>query len=354
MLLIHQELAALSGTNPAGYISLRPFAKLTLERLNKTVSLLMGKEIPAGTGVLSTALSAVNWTAPATAEFSAPTSPIFPGLEVDILIPQSFEVILDIFLSGSPGSIISRVVVEISDARAHNRASNNILILEGSDFKSAKRVERDPGADAILAASKIDPLEAARVEGHLAYGVVSQAITLSLSKRSELSLASIFPVVDFGSAIKLVVLLDGRALGIIPTGTVTLRKNDHCDCKDGPDLDHSNTTILDKSLANPGVNDEFASVVIGGPIAENKNPLTDFGARTPNSDGISGLYIPLDFARTLTVDVMPSVKIKASDNGTIGYQAEANVGFKNFKVSFDVIGGGILLDIELDISITAY
>lgn len=182
MLPIHQELAALSGTNPAGYISLRPFAKLTLDRLNTTVALLMGKEIPAGTGVLSASLSAVNWTAPASAEFSVPTSPVFPGLEIDILIPQPFEVILDVFLAGSPGSLISQVIVSISDARAHIRASDNILILEGADFKSAKRIERDPGADAILAASGIDPLEAARVEGHLAYGVVSQAIALSLSK----------------------------------------------------------------------------------------------------------------------------------------------------------------------------
>lgn len=159
---------------------------------------------------------------------------------------------------------------------------------------------------------------------------------------------------NFGRTIKLVVLQNGTALGIIPTETVTLENLEHCDCKDGPDLDHSETTIVNTSPANPGVNDEIAAVTIGGPIAENKDPFKDFGPRDPNAEGVSGLYIPLDFARSLTVDVMPSVKIKASDNGTIGYQAEANVGFKNFNVSFDLIGGGILLDIELDISISAY
>jgi hypothetical protein len=164
----------------------------------------------------------------------------------------------------------------------------------------------------------------------------------------------VFPVVDFGTTIKLAILQGGRALGIIPTETVTISKLSHCDCAEGPELGHTQTTIVNTAPANPVPNDKLAQVTIGGPVAENKDPLTDFGPRFPNRDGVAGLYIPLDFARSLTVEAMPAVKIKASDNGTIGYQAEANVGFKGFHVSFDVAGGGILLDIDLDISVSAY
>lgn len=354
MISIHEELAALSGNKPAGYLSLRPLAELTLKRLDKTVCLLRNKEIKAGDKVLSASLSALDWDAPTHVEFSTPNDPVFLNQEVDILIKQPFVVTVNIFVAGEPESIISKISVNISDARAHIRAENNVLILEGADFESSIRIERTPNSEALLTASNIDPLEASRVEGHLAYGVISETVALSLAKRTEIQLSEIFPVVDFGTTIELIILQDGRALGIIPKETVSISTQYHCDCSSGPDLDFSRTNTDVTSKDDVDINDEIAVISIGGPVAEDKDPMQDFGRRSRGWDGQSGLYIPLEFASSLVGSAMPAVKIKASDNGTIGYQAEANVGFHNFRVDFDLNGGGILLDIELDISISAY
>jgi hypothetical protein len=66
----------------------------------------------------------------------------------------------------------------------------------------------------------------------------------------------------------------------------------------------------------------------GGPSPENKDPLKDFGRRSADTEGIAGLYIPQGFASELTIDVMPAAKIVASDDGTIGFQAEGPWGSK--------------------------
>jgi hypothetical protein len=76
--------------------------------------------------------------------------------------------------------------------------------------------------------------------------------------------------------------------------------------------------------------------------------------RPADRDGIAGLYIPEPFANALTVGLMPRFKLTASDDGIIGFEAEVDVGFKGFRISFDVNGGGIVLDIDLHISGSGY
>lgn len=67
-----------------------------------------------------------------------------------------------------------------------------------------------------------------------------------------------------------------------------------------------------------------------------------------------GVYLPRLFAEDMVPKVMPSIKITASDDSTIGYRAEANVGFSNFRLTLDIQGGGLLLDVDLDVSVSAY
>lgn len=386
MISIHEELEMLAGNNPAGYISLKPFAKLTLNRLNETVRLLKETRIPSGTGVLSAALSSMSWSKQAVAKFSGD---IGSPLEIDVLIPEEFFVTVDIFISdfekpeesGDPkkgpvnqASIISKLIVRVSDTRVRLKARNNVLILEGATFDSSKRIERDQNADSRLMAAGIDLLEAARVEGHLVYGVISQAIALSLAQRTEIPLSEIFPAVDFGTTIKLISIDGGNALGIITDKAILIPDQSSRNCNNGPDLQHSESelnTILPENPQRLQEYDQVAVGSIGGPLADNKDPNRDFGARYQDRDergeGLCGLYIPLEFAGALvtgamyavgvmpSIAVMPAVKINISDkNNTIGYEAEANIGFNNFRVNFDISSGGILLDIDLDISIYAY
>lgn len=351
---IHDELELLSGALPAGYIRVFPLARVVLDRLLQNISLLKGKPIPAGNLQLEAALRDVNWAGPAGAVFARPGAVAFPDKEVDILVNSSFDVIIDIFPAGEPTQVVSTVTMQISDARCHMRAAENLLILEGSNFDAKRNIQRTPDAADILQNAGIDPNEAAYIEGHIGYGVVSQAVAGILGQRREIRFADLFPVIDFGKNIKLAIIDNGGALGIIPTDAVSFHKTAACHCSDGPDFEVEHTTITNTAPANPGVNDEIGEISLGGPVADNKDPRTDFGPRPSNRDGMAGLYIPTDFAREMTVEVMPAVKITASDNGTIGYRAEATVGFSNFRIGFDLSGGGILLDIDLDVSVSAY
>ena len=373
---IHDDLAKLSGPNPAGYIETQSFAYVTLDRLKSNAILLKNKVLVAGSGKLSAVLKDDHWSSKPeislmnrrqmNSQGTIPRNPLFQDREVDVGITATLDLTVEIFIPPKPGeaetagykpAVISTVTISISNARSHLRAENNILIFEGADFDIQRKIQRLPGADDLLQAAGIDLLEAAYVEGHIGYGVVSQAVASALGQRSEISLATIFPSINFGKDINLHILVNGNALGIIPTEKVTLAAGAHCVCNEGPDFEIKQATIV--QISSPPktpeelVNSNIGNVSLGGPLPENKDPRRDFGSRYEGT-GMAGLYIPQDFAQALTVDVMPSIKITASDNGTIGYRTEASVGFKNFRVSFDVSGGGILLDIDLDISVSAY
>lgn len=349
---IHDELAATAGHLPAGYIETKAFALVTQARLIDAVKLLAGKVLPAGSGALSARLdpSSIAAAQGLTLELVPPLTPT--QNELDIVLTPSFSVSVQIFISSDHGQVISELLIAFHDIRIHLRAQSNSLILEGVDFQAHRSITRSVDADKYLASAGIDPLEAARIEGHLAYGVVSQAASLSLAKRTEWPLSSLFPAVDFGASVRLIRLANGAALGIVPTDNVTLVASARCICTDDGGLQHSATSIVSTN-PNPQVNDEFGKVMLGGPLPDGKDPLTDFGSRYVGS-GAAGIYIPRAFASSMTMTAMPAIKFIASDNGWIGFRAEATVGFKNFRLDFDIAKGGITVDIDLDISVGAY
>lgn len=328
MTAIHQELKALSADNPAGYISKDFFSHFTLNKLIDTGNRMKGIEIVAGNGQLSTSLRDIKWKSPnPSTSLVSPRTSAFPDLEVDLLISPSFDVVFNIFITNKPADKISEVTLTFDNVRAKIRAENNTIIFEGSDFDVQRNITRLAGADNLLTANGIDPLEASHVEGHLGYGVVSQAVSASISKRHEISLAEIFPYLNFGKSIRLVILQNGGFLGIIPTETVTLSSTACCHCSEGNELSLSDTdlTKIDRQPTDVIPNAEFGKVIIGGPVAENKNPLTDFGHR-PKGEGEIGTYIPLSFSEKMIGDPMPSITFPAQDDsGAIGYNGRATV-----------------------------
>lgn len=348
---IHDELSVASGSLPSAYIETRAFARLTKDRLVDAIKLLAGRDLPAGSGNLSARLDPNAITSVRALGLSIKPLPI-PN-ELDIILSPSFSVSVYIFVSSDPSKIVSELLITFLDIRVHLRAYSNTLLLEGVDFKIQRDITRTSDSEQYLADAGIDLLEAARVEGHLVYGVVGQAASLSLAKRTEWPLSVLFPAVNFGESINLISLANGAALGIIPTGNVTLVEASRCACSDSGDLSHTTTTIVNTAPADPKPNDLFGKVTVGGPLPDGKNPLLDFGPRSVGG-GAAGIYIPRKFASELTTNTMPAIKIVASDNGWIGFRAEASVGFKNFKLGFDIANGGITVDIELDISVSAY
>lgn len=342
------------------------FGHFTLDKLIDTGNRMKGIEIVAGNGQLSTSLRDIVWDSPnPSTSLVPPRDPKFPDLEIDLLISSSFDVVFDIFITrtedekkqNKPIIKISEAILTFDDVRTKMRAKDNTIIFEGSEFKVERKINRLVDADNLLIANGIDLIEASRVEGHLGYGVISQAVSASISQRHEISLTMVFPFINFGKSIKLAILQNGRFLGIIPTDTVTLNSTACCRCSNGTELSLSDTDLstIDRKPTDVKPNDELGKVIIGGPIAENKNPLTDFGVRPPLRDGEIGTYIPLAFSEKMIVEPMPSITFTAQDDsGVIGYNADATVAFKNQKVTFDLTGGGILLDIDLKINVSAY
>lgn len=350
---VHDELEALAGRQPAGYIGIEFFARPALDRLEKTIQILKGQSIPAGTGQLHVVLRDVLLPSAPKGEFAPLPNPLHGFSKLDLLISPDFEIVLGITIPGNPAQQLSELRVAIKDLRMHIHGQDNAIVLEGVDFQATRTITRVPNADDLLAGAGIDPLEAARVEGHLSYGVASQAITKTLGQRVDVPLAPLFPAVDFGRNIKIEALAGGQALGIIPTDLVTIEASATCGCAPGPDLGMDPSKVEKLEPANPGTGSEIGKVAVGGPIPDNKDPLLDFGPRSQGEGTIAGLYLPSAFAEDLVVDVMPAIKVRVRDDGVIGFEAQASVGFKNIRLSLDSAGGGLLVDVDLDISATA-
>lgn len=350
---LHKEMAITAGNLPAGYIDLDVFTPLVIGRLIGTVEMLKGKDIPVGNFQLGTRLRDIKDKELLEAHFVTRPNLELGRDDIYIEVSPAFTVTMEIFPIATPAMVISLVTLEITKAATKLSAANNTLILEGVDVEGRRSVDRQPGADTIIRDANIDPLEAARVEGHLSYGVVSQALSLALSEQVNINLVSLFPSVNFGTAIDLGVLQRGKSLGVFST-TATIRKETGtCDCKMGDGHQIGRSTV---DSADPDAGPlKSGSVKIGGPIPKKIDPLRDLGRRRANSDGLVGLYIPQPLAEQMLTktNAMPSVLIERQSSSTIGYKATGAVGFKNAKVSFDQAGGGLLVDFDMEINISA-
>jgi hypothetical protein len=128
---LHNELASISGTQPAGYIMIDAFSKITLDRLIDSIALLKGKNIPAGDLSLSASLTDVKWQNPNPAtKFLKPPSPssAYPDREIDIVIDSAFLLTVGIFVTGDPSKLISEVFLDVEDAKIHLSAEDNKLV----------------------------------------------------------------------------------------------------------------------------------------------------------------------------------------------------------------------------------
>ena len=355
---IHDELANASGQQPAGYIRTDVFGRFTLDRFQKAVKRFKGLPIEAGTRQFSAALRDAIIAPGTTVSLVQPVAPTsgssFPGTCLDLKVSSSIDVLVDLFITGDPGKVISTVTMTFKDVRIHLQAEDNAVVLDGVDSTVTRSYARAVNADQLIVNAGLDPLEASRVEGHIAYGVVSQAVTSELGRRTEISLAEVFPGINFGSALRLAILDGGSAIGVVPTGVVTQTPGSTCSCKAGPNFDVQSGSATQTNPPNVGPGTTFGNITIGGPIADNLDPLKDFGIRVAHLAGNAGLYMPLEFA-SQTFKVMPAVEVVAEDqSGTIGYRASATIGFSKPAVSVDIAGGGLLLDIDLDVSVQAY
>jgi hypothetical protein len=346
---LHSEIKALAGTNPAAYLSIDFVQTLAINKMLLSIAKVQGVEIPSGQQLLSATLDSATFSAPpsTSARFVKPATSL-PN-QVGLALSSTLTVVVSVFVKGDKAKLISTVTVVVTDLVIAGSYESNTITFEGVDFSPKANVLRDPLADQRLKAAGIDPLEAARVEGLIAYSAVNNALSSSLAQRKTILLSESFPTFDFGAIAQLVPLDAGRFLGIIPSAFI---RNDSavCKCATNSDIPTSGSSNTITVPPNPTVGTKLGGVTIGGPLPQHIDPLKDLGIRHPGT-GVAGVYLPKRGYNDLTVHVMPAIAVHASDNGFIGFNAYGTVAFSGFRVALDAAKGGIIVGIDMEISI---
>lgn len=354
---IHKQIKAIAGDLPAAYISQNYITSFVVVPFKAMLESMLGRSIPAGQQQLDGRLDSYKFkTSGKPSGFvPLPVPPSHhPKSSIGFLLGDNLEAEIHIHISNDSSKIVSSVFLEFSNMIIRLDAASNQIILEGADFKIDYRIEDDPNAKKHLADAGVDPVEARRIEGLIAYSVLPAAISENLGQRRELDLGSYFPVFDFGTYIALTPIVDTTVLAIVPEGGYSINENAACDCADGPSLgiDEGGVSPPKKIPADPKVGDELGGVTIGGPLPEGIDPMKDLGPRTDGEGGL-GLYLPANVQKELFVEVMPAINIRARDNGFIGFDARGSVGFTDFDLNIDAANGGVRLRIKMDISASA-
>jgi len=348
---IHTEIKNLAGGKPAAYLAVELINALTIQRALAAIKQIRGVEIPVGQRLLSARLeSGVFNSKPLDTARLVKYQNALPN-QIGLKLNSALSAIVKVFVKGDASKLISTVTVVASDIMLLGSYGNNVVGFEGIDFHPVTAVTRDPLADRVLMDAGIDQLEAARVEGLIAYSAINSSIGASLAQRKELSLSDFFPAFDFGTFAQMIPLNSGKALGIIPS-EFTRVESAVCKCASGPDLGVSKSGDTITVPANSQAGTALGSVTIGGPLPEGINPLSDLGRRF-NGSGSAGVYMPKAAYSGLTVQAMPAISVHASDDGFIGFDAHATVGFSGLKVELDVQKGGIIVSVDMDISVQA-
>jgi hypothetical protein len=349
---LHSELQKLAGPNPAAYMSRRFVNYLVFDRFLKELDRFVNVEFILGDQMLlACKVTKTDFSTPPGASAEFVSDQINPGNDAVLLeLRSDLTVEVQLYVKGKPAAMISTVKVEIKDISVSGSYQNNSLTFQSVDFKPIITPPvRDNDADQNMQDAKIDPLEATRFEGLIAYGAVPQVIRQSIGQPRTFNLVELYPAFDFGKSAKLFPVDGGESLAIVPTD-FSINKDAICECKPGVPLDMkpSQSTIV--VPANPQNGPLAGQITLGGPIPQNIDPMKDLGKRYAERYGLAGVYMPESTYEGLTVRVMPAVEVEAEDNGFIGFTARATVGFSKAAVSLDAARGGIILDFDLDIS----
>jgi hypothetical protein len=348
---IHTELKSIAGSNPAAYLSVKFVQMLTIQTTLISIKKITGVPIPVGKQVLAARLESANFTQdPLQTSRLTKLQNALPN-QIGLTLNADLTAKITIFIAGDPTKVVSTVTVTITGMLIRGSYATNTLFFEGLDFKSTTAIARTQGAGTMLQNAGIDPLEAARVEGLIAYSVVNNAISTSLSQRKEFSLSQLFPAFDFGTDAQLEPLVSGTFLGIIPNSS-TLNQNAACTCAVGPDVGVSKSSSTITIPPNPTRGTPIGTVQVGGPIPQHINPLRDLGKRYEGS-GDAGVYLPQSTYDGMTIQVMPAISIHASDDGFLGFDAYATVSFSSFSASLDAVNGGVIVSVTMNLIVQA-
>jgi hypothetical protein len=353
---IHAELQRLAGPNPGFYLSKEFVRVLVLDRFVQAISKLTGGAVVFILGeqeLLATRIARATFSTAVPGENAIFIEDNNDPQSVKLELRSDLTVVAEVFIKDHPTALVSTVTVDISSLIIKGAYTKNSIIFQGLDFKSTSDVEREPGADQILQnAGVTDLLEAARIEGLIAFGAIPQALRQTIGQPRTLDLSALYPAFDLGTAAKLFPVSGGEFLAIVPS-TFTINQAAVCSCAPNVPLGTSASSSTLSVPPDPQNGQLSGQITIGGPLAQTINPLTDLGPRGPGHQGVAGVYMPHKTFEGLTVEVMPAVEVHASDDGFIGFDARGFIGFSNPAVSLDAVNGVIILDVDMDISVIA-
>jgi hypothetical protein len=350
------ELAKLAKDQPAAYLSVDFFNTIVFSRFAEAIKRITAVEFFLGSQhLLATAISKADFsgTAGATADIHAdPSDP--KHQHIALLLRSALNIEALIYIKGDKSKLISAVSVVISQVAVRGSYKDNQLLFNGVDFKTTVKITPGPDPEQTMRDGGItDVREGTRIEGLVAYGAVPEVITNTLGQSHVVNLAELFPSINLGAEAALYPIQNFKKLAIVPA-SFEINQAAICSCTPGVPLSVQSTSGTLTAPANPHNGDSLGQIKIGGPIAQNIDPLKDLGNRFKSNRGFVGLYMPQKTYEGLTVQVLPAIEIVAQDNGFIGFDARATVGFSKPAVALDAAGGGITLAFDLDISVQAY
>lgn len=350
------ELAQLAKDQPAAYLAVDFFNTIVFSRFEKAVKHITAVEFFLGSQhLLATAITMVHFTGAAGATADIRVDPSDPKHQhIALLLKSDLNVEAIIYIKGDKTRLISNVSVVVSQVAVRGSYKDNQLIFDGVDFNTAVTITPSANPEQTMRDGGItDVREGNRIEGLVAYGAVPEVIQKTLGQQHVVNLAELFPSINLGAEAALYPIQNYTKLAIVPAG-FEVNPNAVCACTPGVPLSVESTTGVLSAPPNPHNGDSLGQIKLGGPIAQNIDPLKDLGPRVKSNRGFAGLYMPEKTYEGLTVQVLPAIEIVAQDNGFIGFDARATVGFSKPAVALDAVGGGITLAFNLDISVSAY
>ncbi|MGO6859794.1 hypothetical protein ACCS99_19990 [Rhizobium ruizarguesonis] len=338
---IHEDLAYYAGDRFAAYLDNEALGEILQATINRQAQTLLTKRIIPKDSILGARLSVFTW---GNKNIKTTISDPNPGSnDIAVFLGTTATIAVEIFRSDASSNVLSTISFSLSEIRVPIAYQNNKICLSQAEYsiKVDEFKRADPGSNDI---------ELARLEGVIGYSVVPKVIANILSQPIAYDLSILFPSIHFGSNAKLFAVNNGRAVGIVTEFTMN---EGHLPCIcDGPDIGLKPPPVFQDDSQGKGEGDTIGTGGLSTPIPEGKDPHKDFGLR-PNGSGVAGLYVSRKTASVITrIDrAAQDINLSVSDNGFIGFTADATVSFGEASLSFDAAGGGIFVDQDITVGV---
>lgn len=341
MALVHSDIAGNAGSNPAVYVGAATLAGICFDTFKSQIETMEGAHIPTVTDKFYAKLLTAG-----TAGGAGAKNINFTLRQLDINGPISLVAMGGIVLEVEFGAAekvddskyletpITKIEMLIKNICVGVTIESEKILISASSatFIPVIPSHAESKFDETCFHLNIDPVEASRVEGMIAYSGIQTIVSSMLRDRYEISLTELFPGVILLGQISANVIGANEAILIIPDSGLQMQPGSLCECADS--FDGIGETM-------PGSTTSEGKITIGGPTAP-VDGAVKLG-RTAKGIGDTGLYMPLGLADIITAGPPPITRTNIGQSGFLGWDAQAVVDWKYRTTWFDVARGAIMV-----------